>query len=105
MRMRLRGLPSLLSSVFLLLLITLAFSSNTAGQNNPETPEFSVQEHYTKYEYRIPMRDAVHLFTSVYLPQDSSQAYPFLINRSPYSGGPYGVDQYRETLGPAAEFD
>ena len=69
-------LPSLLSSVFLLLLVTLAFSSNTAGQNKPETPEFNVKEHYTKYEYRIPMRDGAHLFTSVYVPKDSSQAYP-----------------------------
>jgi len=24
--------------------------------------------HYTKYEYRIPMRDGVKLFTSVYIP-------------------------------------
>jgi putative CocE/NonD family hydrolase len=98
-------LPSLLSSVFLLLLVTLAFSSNTAGQNKPETPEFNVKEHYTKYEYRIPMRDGAHLFTSVYVPKDSSQAYPFLINRTPHSVGPYGVDQYRKTLGPAPEFD
>jgi putative CocE/NonD family hydrolase len=105
MRMRRRGRPSLLSSVFLLLLITLTLSTNAAGQNKPETPEFSVKEHYTKYEYRIPMRDGVHLFTSVYVPKDSSQAYPFLINRTPYSVGPYGVDQYRKTLGPAPEFD
>ena len=25
---------------------------------------------YTKYEYRIPMRDGVSLFTSVYVPKD-----------------------------------
>jgi putative CocE/NonD family hydrolase len=103
--MRRCGSPGPLSSVFVLLVITLAFRSNAAGQNQPETQEFSVKEHYSKYEYRIPMRDGVHLFTSVYVPKDSSQAYPFLINRTPYGVGPYGVDQYRKTLGPAPEFD
>jgi hypothetical protein len=103
--MQRRGASSLLSSVCLLLLVNLAFSAHTAAQNKPGTPEFGVKEHYTKYEYRIPMRDGVHLFTSVYIPKDSSQAYPFLINRTPYSVGPYGVDQYRTMLGPAAEFD
>ena len=29
--------------------------------------------HYTKYDYRIPMRDGVKLFTSVYVPKDTSQ--------------------------------
>jgi hypothetical protein len=108
--MQRRGLSGLLPFVFLLLLVLvlpvkLASSANTAAPSNPETPEFSVKEHYTKYEYRIPMRDGVHLFTSIYVPKDSSQAYPFLIVRTPYSVGPYGVDQYRKTLGPAPEFD
>ena len=75
------------------------------GQNRPEAPEFDVKEHYTKYEFRIPMRDGVHLFTSVYVPKDSSRAYPFLIDRTPYSVGPYGVDQYRNRLGPSPDFD
>jgi len=26
-------------------------------------PDFDVKEHYTKYEYRIAMRDGAHLFT------------------------------------------
>ena len=29
-----------------------------------------VRENYTKFEYRIPMRDGVKLFTSVYVPKD-----------------------------------
>ena len=33
---------------------------------------------YTKYEYRIPMRDGVKLFTAVYVPKDDSQTYPIL---------------------------
>ena len=51
------------------------------------------------------MRDGVHLFTSVYVPKDSSQKYPFLIVRTPYSVSPYGVDQYRKRLGPSPDFD
>ncbi len=51
------------------------------------------------------MRDGVHLFTSIYVPKDTSRAYPFLINRTPYSVAPYGVDQYRKQLGPSTDFD
>ena len=88
-----------------LILFTVVFTTWVVGQNRPEAPEFDVKEHYTKYEYRIPMRDGVHLFTSVYVPKDSSKSYPFLIDRTPYSVGPYGVDQYRTQLGPSADFD
>jgi uncharacterized protein len=86
------------------LFIPVLFSS-LAAQNKPEEPEFDVKAHYTKYEYRIPMRDGVHLFTVVYVPKDSSRTYPFLINRTPYDVGPYGEDQYRKRLGPSPEFD
>lgn len=82
-----------------------ALTSCLLAQNKPEVPEFDIKEHYTKYEYRIPMRDGVRLFTSVYVPKDSSRAYPFLMDRTPYSVGPYGVDQYRKELGPSPEFD
>lgn len=58
----------------------------------------NTRSHYTKYDYRIPMRDGVKLFTSVYVPKDRSQTYPFLIERTPYSIGPYGVDNYRSPL-------
>ena len=75
------------------------------GQSDAEGQDFDVKEHYTKYEYRIPMRDGVHLFTAVYVPKDSSHTYPFLIERTPYSVGPYGVDQYRTRLGPSPDFD
>jgi putative CocE/NonD family hydrolase len=103
--MQRRGAPGLLPFVLLLLLVNLVSGANAAAPNKTETPGSGIKEHYTKYEYRIPMRDGVHLFTSVYLPKDSSRAYPFLINRTPYSVGPYGVDQYRKNLGPAPEFD
>jgi putative CocE/NonD family hydrolase len=79
--------------------------ASLSAQAKPDVPEFDVKAHYTKYEYRIPMRDGVHLFTAVYVPKDNSRTYPFLINRTPYDVGPYGEDQYRKRLGPTPEFD
>src|ERR1700722_4761262 len=90
---------------FWVLILVAAVAGTTFAQNRPDAPEYDVKEHYTKYEYRIPMRDGVHLFTAVYVPKDASHSYPFLINRTPYSVGPYGVDNYRTQLGPAVEFD
>ena len=63
-----------------------------------------VKANYTKHEYYIPMRDGVRLFTAVYIPKDTSQAYPILLNRTPYSIVPYGEDKYRENLGPSPLF-
>jgi len=53
-------------------------------------------ENYTKFEYRIPMRDGVRLFTRVYLPKDDSQPWPILLMRTPYSLKPYGADHYKD---------
>ena len=50
------------------------------------------------------MRDGVKLFTSVYAPDDSSQKFPILINRTPYSVAPYGPAADRQTLGPSPAF-
>lgn len=57
-------------------------------------------EHYDKHEYRIPMRDGVTLFTAVYVPKNTSQSYPFLVRRTPYSASPYGEDRFPRWLGP-----
>jgi uncharacterized protein len=54
----------------------------------------AIRENYTKYEYRIPMRDGVKLFTAVYIPKDPSHTYPMLMMRTPYGVMPYGVDTY-----------
>src|SRR5579864_6350001 len=56
---------------------------------------------YTKYDYRIPMRDGVKLFTTVYAPKDTTHSYPFLMQRTPYSVAPYGIDNYRPVVGPS----
>jgi putative CocE/NonD family hydrolase len=89
----------------LVVLIILVLTAHFAAQGKSEAGDYEIKEHYTKYEYRIPMRDGVRLFTSIYVPKDMSRAYPFLISRTPYSVGPYGVDLYRKRLGPSPEFD
>lgn len=61
-----------------------------------------IRANYTKYEYRIPMRDGVKLFTSVYVPKDvPAEKLPILLTRTPYSVAPYGPDQFPKTLGPS----
>jgi putative CocE/NonD family hydrolase len=74
-----------------------------AGPSSGQVPDL-VQSNYTKYEYRIPMRDGVKLFTSVYVPKDHSRPYPILLNRTPYSVAPYGADAYKTSLGPSDLF-
>ena len=76
-----------------------------AGQEEGSSAE-SIRARYTKYEYRIPMRDGAKLFTAVYVPKDASasRTYPFLIMRTPYSVRPYGTDNYPTRLGPAPVF-
>ena len=63
-----------------------------------------IKAHYTKYEYMIPMRDGKKLFTSVYVPKDTSEKYPIMFDRTPYSVAPYGVDNFRPSLGPSEKF-
>src|ERR1035438_4811004 len=66
-----------------------------------------VRENYSKYEYRVPMRDGVKLFTSVYVPKDAiteGKTYPIILQRTPYNVAPYGVDKYRANLGPSELF-
>ena len=88
-------------------LLFIVLSTALAPQAWPQAKpaeEFNIREHYTKYEYRIPMRDGVHLFTAVYVPKNASVACPFLVNRTPYSVAPYGEDHYPSRLGPSEAF-
>jgi putative CocE/NonD family hydrolase len=68
----------------------------------------AVRENYSKFEYRIAMRDGIRLFTSVYVPKDvfsDGKTYPILMERTGYSVAPYGIDQYRTSLGPSELFE
>jgi putative CocE/NonD family hydrolase len=61
-------------------------------------------EHYSKVEKQIPMRDGIKLYTVIYAPKDKRKKYAILFNRTPYSAGPYGKDQYKLSLGPSMVF-
>ncbi|MHB1557842.1 MAG: CocE/NonD family hydrolase [Isosphaeraceae bacterium] len=63
-----------------------------------------VKQHYSKQEPMIAMRDGVKLFTSIYVPKDTSRKYPILLMRTPYGVGPYGADAYRGNVGPSTHF-
>lgn len=54
-----------------------------------------IRDNYVKKELYIPMRDGIKLFTAVYLPKDTSEKHPILMNRTPYSCQPYGENNFR----------
>lgn len=84
---------------FALLVPVAAALTLIAAQAPPSSDD--VRARYTKYEFQVPMRDGVKLFTSVYVPKDDSHAWPILLNRTPYSVAPYGSGAYRDSLGPS----
>src|ERR1022692_5138051 len=88
-------------------LLSFACGTLLLAQPSPDQRKQELEytrAHYTKFDYRIPMRDGVKLFTSVYLPKDSSQQYPIIMQRTPYSVAPYGIDNYPTNLGPSELF-
>ena len=79
------------------------------AQQSPAPPAqpAAIRENYTKFEYRVPARDGVLLFVSVYVPKDvfsNARTYPVMMSRTPYSVAPYGLEQYRTSLGPSELF-
>lgn len=87
---------------FLFTFFILSFGFPAFAQLFPDAAY--VKEHYQKFEYQIPMRDGKKLFTSVYVPKDSTKTYPFMMDRTPYSVAPYGLAKYRPSLGPSTQF-
>ncbi len=79
------------------LLLALFVAKPLLGQ--PDDSAY-VRQNFTKREVYIPMRDGVRLFTSIYVPKDSSQKYPVIMQRTPYSVAPYGENAYPTTLRP-----
>lgn len=84
----------------LLFACLLLASTLTIAQNSDS---LFAREHYTKIERLIPMRDGVKLFTSIYIPKNSGEKYPFLINRTPYTVAPYGEQNFKTGLGSYSE--
>ena len=96
--MRKRVLGALSLSICLTWIVLIAAPAQDAQQS------FNVRANYTKAEHMIAMRDGVKLFTAVYSPKDTSQKYPILLNRTPYSCSPYGPNAYKESIGPSPLF-
>ena len=92
-------LKKILSISVVLLSIIFTNCSKVDKQPLKETANF-VQDNYTKKEVTIPMRDGIKLFTSIYSPKDTTKTYPILMQRTPYSCAPYGLDQFKEKIGP-----
>ncbi len=94
--------------VFVLLFAITPVSVLTAQSTPAELLAERNAEHirasYTKFEHRVPMRDGKRLHTAIYVPNDRSKDYPFLLFRTPYSCSPYGADRYRKSLGPDMRF-
>jgi hypothetical protein len=82
-------------------LLVTAVAAQQPPQPDPPNP---VRAAYTKYEHMVPMRDGVRLFTSVYVPKTCTTPYPMIMQRTPYSVAPYGIDNYRTTIGPSEHF-
>ncbi len=80
----------------ILLLILVSLSRLAAAQITHNTESAVNQDsiwiinNYHKIERYIPMRDGVKLFTSIYIPNDSSEKHPIMFTRTPYSCAPYG---------------
>lgn len=65
-------------------LLLLLVPSLTAAHQLPD---------YAKTELMIPMRDGVKLYTAVYSPVGVAGRHPILLERTPYSAGPYGTQR------------
>ncbi|MEO0901140.1 MAG: CocE/NonD family hydrolase, partial [Bacteroidota bacterium] len=87
--------------VFALVLILGTFLQSCKKTAKTEVVEENyVAKNYTKREVDVEMRDGVKLHTTIYSPKDTSQEYPILMQRTPYSSRPYGEGEYRTQIGP-----
>ncbi len=76
------------------LILSLLFTSFFAGSFAQNADSTWFVNNYVKVEQYIPMRDGTRLFTSIYIPKDTSSLHPFLMTRTPYSCRPYGANAF-----------
>jgi putative CocE/NonD family hydrolase len=104
------NLESYMNKIVLSLFTAVVCLAQTPPKTAPTIPEPSaafVRETYSKFEYKIPMRDGIKLFTEVYIPKDAAtdgKTYPILFERTPYSVAPYGIDEFPANVGPSPLF-
>ncbi len=82
-----------------LLWLVLFFPAMCTAQDRRAGEPDYVKNNFDKQETYIPMRDGKRLYTVIYSPKDHTRNYPFLMERTPYSAGPYD-SVYRRSLGP-----
>lgn len=86
-----------------MLLPALILAALASCASPPQTPT-PPQVEYKKLEFNIPMRDGVKLYTSVLVPVNRPGNHPVLVQRTPYSAGPYGPEaRVRRGRGKFAE--
>ena len=95
-------MPKILNPVFFFIFILLLNINSFVYSQDKDS--LYIAQHFNKHEYMIPMRDGVRLFTIVYSPKDTTVNYPILLNRTPYSVDPYGVNDFPSSLGPSKLF-
>ena len=80
--------------LFLALIILVWFPTScvTTGTGEEVIENNFTNDDYKKEEVLIEMRDGLKLHTSIYSPKDTTQEYPVIIKRTPYSCAPYGPD-------------
>jgi putative CocE/NonD family hydrolase len=78
--------------LFFLLLSAAAVAGYAQGTSQDSA---WIRENYYKIEKYVPMRDGAKLFTTLYIPKDTTEQHPILMTRTPYSCAPYGADKWR----------
>jgi hypothetical protein len=79
---------------FLFFLLLSIAAGATYAQGTAQDSAW-IRENYYKLEQYIPMRDSVKLFTTLYIPKDTTEQHPILMTRTPYSCAPYGSEKWR----------
>lgn len=95
----------IIKSILVLLVIVINSTPINAAEKKANPRADYIRANYTKFEYQIPMRDGVKLFTSVYLPNNSEKPHPIMLQRTPYRVAPYGASKYKTRLGPSESFE
>ncbi|WP_082041712.1 CocE/NonD family hydrolase [Lacinutrix sp. Hel_I_90] len=98
-------MKNLFKYAFILILLLTACKKDKKVETSDiktetEEKETYVQDHYRKQEVAITMRDGIKLHTTIYSPKDTSETYPILMMRTPYSSQPYGENEFMENIGP-----
>ena len=73
------------------------------GLSHIKAQDNYLEQHYNKTEVNIPMRDGINLHATIYSPKDTSENYPILLQRTPYSSRPYGENEFKKRIAPNEE--